>query len=174
MAVPMELRVYNTLFVFMLFALIGLALGKYQGSSAKYQVSGVKYQMSGVKYQVSSAKHQSSASNIQYPISNIQLLITNYQLLLLLTWFSLILALVLYYNLEFYQAQGRYLFPALGAIAIFMVLGLRAWVKLAASLLARLKIPYALTEWVSLGVFVAGFVALDWMCLYRYVIPNLR
>jgi 4-amino-4-deoxy-L-arabinose transferase-like glycosyltransferase len=174
MAVPMELRVYNTLFVFMLFALIGLALGKYQGSSAKYQVSGVKYQMSGVKYQVSSAKHQSSASNIQYPISNIQLLITNYQLLLLLTWFSLILALVLYYNLEFYQAQGRYLFPALGAIAIFMVLGLRAWVKLAASRLARLKIPYALTEWVSLGVFVAGFVALDWMCLYRYVIPNLR
>jgi 4-amino-4-deoxy-L-arabinose transferase-like glycosyltransferase len=143
MATPMEPRTYNVLFVFTLFALGGLVLGKYQVASGKWQMA-----------------------NANYPTSNLQLQ-------LLLVWLWLILALVLYYNLEFYQAQGRYLFPALGAIAIVMALGLRAWVKLAASLLARLKIPYALTEWVSLGVFVAGFVALDWMCLYRYVIPNL-
>jgi len=44
---------------------------------------------------------------------------------LLVLTFLLILAGLLQYNLTFIQAQGRYLFPAIVPIAIFLVLGLR-------------------------------------------------
>lgn len=48
-------------------------------------------------------------------------------LLLFAAWVLVTAALVVYYNLEFVQYQGRYLFPALTPLAFFMVVGLGAW-----------------------------------------------
>lgn len=48
-------------------------------------------------------------------------------LTLLAAWASGTALMVLVYNLEFVQYQGRYLFPALGAIALFYMIGLGGW-----------------------------------------------
>ena len=48
-------------------------------------------------------------------------------LLLFLVWIALNIGLLLYYNLEFVQYQGRYLFSALTPIAFFLMWGLGAW-----------------------------------------------
>ncbi|MCB0076236.1 MAG: DUF2142 domain-containing protein [Anaerolineales bacterium] len=48
-------------------------------------------------------------------------------LLLCGLWIALNAGLVFYYNLEFVQYQGRYLFPALTPIMLFMAIGLGAW-----------------------------------------------
>ncbi|WP_082374398.1 DUF2142 domain-containing protein [Ardenticatena maritima] len=46
----------------------------------------------------------------------------------LLAWMSLTVGGFLWYNLTFVQHQGRYLFPALPAVALFTVLGWREWI----------------------------------------------
>jgi len=43
-------------------------------------------------------------------------------------WIAISAGLLLYYNFEFVQYQGRYLFPALIPMAFFFMLGLGAWV----------------------------------------------
>ncbi len=48
-------------------------------------------------------------------------------LLLFAVWVLGSAGLVLYYNLEFVQYQGRYLFPALAPLAFFTMVGLGAW-----------------------------------------------
>jgi hypothetical protein len=48
-------------------------------------------------------------------------------LLLFAAWALGSATLVLYYNLEFVQYQGRYLFPALAPLAFFTMVGLGAW-----------------------------------------------
>ena len=65
------------------------------------------------------------------------------------------------YNVEFYQLQGRYLFPALIPLAVFGVLGLR-------ELLAR---EYAR---LVFALIYAGMVALDAACLFLFIVPQLR
>ena len=48
-------------------------------------------------------------------------------LLIFALWVMISAGLLLYYNLEFVQYQGRYLFPALTPIAFFLMVGLGAW-----------------------------------------------
>ncbi len=73
----------------------------------------------------------------------------------------LVLAVLGYYNLTFVQAQGRYLFPAILPIALFLMLGLR-------ELMAPVHMKLLLT------LSVGGFALLDFVCLTRYVIPYFR
>ncbi len=96
------------------------------------------------------------------------------QLTLLAVWFVFTFSTTAAYSLEFFQAQGRYLFPALGALAIALAIGLRAWWRLAARALARWRIPPRAVEWALSGALAAAFVALDLVCLYRFLIPALR
>ncbi|MGH2541489.1 MAG: hypothetical protein ACRDIB_01750, partial [Ardenticatenaceae bacterium] len=53
--------------------------------------------------------------------------INSHVLLFFAVWILTNVAMLLYYNLEFVQYQGRYLFPALTPIAFFIVTGLGAW-----------------------------------------------
>jgi len=71
----------------------------------------------------------------------------------------LAIALYLYYNLTFVQFQGRYLFPALAPLTLFLVLGLR-------EILAP---RHATTVMILFGT---ALVLLDVWALYRYL-PNL-
>ncbi|MDA8216373.1 MAG: hypothetical protein M0Z94_02005 [Dehalococcoidales bacterium] len=65
---------------------------------------------------------------------------------------------LIYYNLTFIQAQGRYLFPAIVPIGLFFVAGLL-------SLVPRLLAPVAV-----LGLYLA-LLALDYVCLFRFIAP---
>ena len=70
------------------------------------------------------------------------------------------LAEVVYYNLTYIQAQGRYLFPALTGLVALMAVGWRAL------LLVRLRpAAYALAS--------IALVALNFVAIYRYIIPAL-
>jgi FtsH-binding integral membrane protein len=78
---------------------------------------------------------------------------------------SLLLAVAVFdyvaYNFKFFQLQGRYLFPALVAIAFALVVGLR-------ELLAR--------EYERL-VFAALYIALvafDLASLFLFIVPQLK
>jgi hypothetical protein len=88
-------------------------------------------------------------------------------------WILLTFAGTIAYSLEFFQAQGRYLFPALGAIAIFAAAGLGEWIRLAGSMVARIRVPEAWTHWLLPSVIIGGMILLDLFCLYRYLIPGL-
>lgn len=88
-----------------------------------------------------------------------------------LIWFILWLAIgltllmYLYYNAEFLQLQGRYLFPALIPIALLLTVGLDAWRRL---LLPR--VTWA--QWLPLLVF--GLLApLDVYLILRVIRPLL-
>jgi hypothetical protein len=85
-------------------------------------------------------------------------------------WWNLgLLALVLVtvlaehaaYNLKFVQPQGRYLFPALIPIAAFFIIGLR-------ELLNREH------ERVVFGALYLALLALDWMALFWFIVPQLK
>jgi hypothetical protein len=88
-----------------------------------------------------------------------------------LAWFVLIISMVLtalayiYYNTEFLQLQGRYLYPALIPLGILMALGLdsvRSW------LLPRVTAA----RWLPLAVF-ALLVPFDLYVLFRVIVPLL-
>jgi hypothetical protein len=68
---------------------------------------------------------------------------------------ALVVGQLLYYNLSFIQAQGRYLFPALGAIAAVLAVG---WIGLARS---RLGAVLALV-WISMSVATAAGGVGNW------------
>ncbi|MCL4395287.1 MAG: DUF2142 domain-containing protein [Chloroflexi bacterium] len=65
------------------------------------------------------------------------------------------------YNFEFFQLQGRYLFPALIPIALLGVLGLR-------ELLAREHVR------LLFGLIYVGLLALDAASLFLFIVPQLR
>jgi len=131
--------------------------------------------------------------------------------LLLLAFSALLIAMQhLWYNLKFVQHQGRYLFPALGPIAVAAALGLREMLRprtariLAVLLLMGVVLlaaygalsnhvaswPLALLaagaallacpglvpeqQWLAPTVLFACFLALDWICLFVYIVPYLR
>ena len=78
----------------------------------------------------------------------------------LLAAIALVAAQTLYYNFEFVQWQGRYLFPALIPAALLLVCGLDRW-------LGR----WLRTEWSLLaGVALA---AIDVYLLFRVIVPGL-
>jgi 4-amino-4-deoxy-L-arabinose transferase-like glycosyltransferase len=82
-------------------------------------------------------------------------------LTLLLGSATLTTAALIFYNLTFIQAQGRYLFPALVPISAFFVI---SWSSL---LSARLR---------SIGavMWIIALAGLDVVCLYRFILPDLR
>jgi len=111
-------------------------------------------------------------------------LLSRYQrwaLLLLLLVFISVAAEHVLYNLKFVQHQGRYLFPALVPIALAFALGLLEWPTLLGEALSRWlprdksapALPSALKA-VAFLIFYAGFVALDVVCLFLFIVPQLH
>lgn len=81
-----------------------------------------------------------------------------------------------WYNFKFVQHQGRYLFPALIPIGLFFALGLREWARLLARLTSSLRPPNKAplehaAERAVLALFYLGFLALDLVCLYKFIVP---
>ncbi|HLY25180.1 MAG TPA: glycosyltransferase family 39 protein [Aggregatilineales bacterium] len=75
----------------------------------------------------------------------------------------LALAGLVYWNLKYVQFQGRYLYPGLIPIALFVAIGLAGWASL-------LKTRAAL--WLTTGV-VCLFAVLDLYVLFRIIMPAL-
>ena len=73
-------------------------------------------------------------------------------LLLFVLWIAISASLLLYYNFEFVQYQGRYLFPALIPMAFFLMLGLGAW------------LPKAY-RWLSWGGLLLFLLYLDYLAI---------
>ncbi len=69
------------------------------------------------------------------------------------------------YNLKFVQFQGRYLYPGLIPIGLFVTAGLAGWVSFFTP-----RIPLA--KWLPVGV-ICLFAPLDIYALYRIIIPQL-
>lgn len=65
------------------------------------------------------------------------------------------------YNFKFFQLQGRYLFPAMIPIALFLIIGLR-------EIIAR---EY---ERLVFVILYLGMVALDLASLFLYIVPQLK
>jgi len=90
--------------------------------------------------------------------------------------FLLVAASHVWYNFKFVQHQGRYLFPALIPIGLFFALGLREWARLLARLTSSLlplykaRLEYA-AERAVLALFYLTFLALDLVCLDRFIVP---
>ena len=100
---------------------------------------------------------------------------------LLLLVFVLITAEHISYNLKFVQHQGRYLFPALVPIGLAFALGLREWVDIIVRPVSHLRSlqPYAgalpnVGKCLAFSVFYAGFLSLDLICLYRFIVPYFQ
>ncbi|MBL8145238.1 MAG: hypothetical protein JNL34_02535 [Anaerolineae bacterium] len=80
---------------------------------------------------------------------------------------GLVLLQYAYYNTVFYQAQGRYLFPALIPVALAVALGLAGWSRLAtgSSLQAGLR-------WAGPLLVIGLFVPLNFFVVWR-ILPLL-
>ncbi len=75
----------------------------------------------------------------------------------------LALAELIYWNLKFVQFQGRYLYPGLIPIALFVAIGLSGWPSL-------IRVRYI--QWATVvGLF--GFAVLDVYVLFKIIIPAL-
>jgi len=86
-------------------------------------------------------------------------------LLLLLTAILLVALQYIYYNIEFQQWQGRYLYPALIPIAFLLAFGIDHW-------RARLLARWGALRWLTpLGI--ACLLALDLYLLFRVIVPGL-
>ena len=85
--------------------------------------------------------------------------------LLLLTAIAAVALQFGYYNLEFLQWQGRYLFPALIPIAILLAYGLDCWLEC--------LLPGDLWRTWLLPLSLAGLLALDLYLLFRVIVPGL-
>jgi 4-amino-4-deoxy-L-arabinose transferase-like glycosyltransferase len=95
--------------------------------------------------------------------------------IILLVTLALALAAFVYYNTEFLQHQGRYLFPGLIPFALLMAFGLDGWMKIVESLLTRHRgelavRPYLL--WLTALAFLP-LAALDVYLLWRVIVPGL-
>jgi 4-amino-4-deoxy-L-arabinose transferase-like glycosyltransferase len=90
----------------------------------------------------------------------------------LILWLTLILALLayLYYNSEFLQTQGRYLFPALIPVGLGMALGLDAWRRLLTQGGIGRRLPDL--RWLTALAYLP-LAALDVYVLWRFIVPLL-
>ncbi len=82
-------------------------------------------------------------------------------------------AVFVYYNLEFQQFQGRYLYSALIAIGLWGAAGLREWARWALAVARRLVSP---PTWAEAALSLSPVVVLALFALwalYRVVVPNL-
>ena len=67
---------------------------------------------------------------------------------------------VVYYNLTYIQAQGRYLFPALAGLAALMEVGWR-------------ELLFVKTRPAAFALASIALVVLNYVAIYRYIIPAL-
>ena len=77
----------------------------------------------------------------------------------------LVLLAFVYYNIEFVQWQGRYLFPALIPIALALVAGLDSW-------RGKLCGRWTGSRWLTVGALICLF-PLDLYLLFRVIVPGL-
>ncbi|MCY4072176.1 MAG: DUF2142 domain-containing protein [Chloroflexi bacterium] len=77
----------------------------------------------------------------------------------------IVLLAFFYYNLEFLQWQGRYLFPALIPIALSLVAGIDAW-------RGRIFSRWGSSRWLT-SVAMMCLFALDIYLLFRVIVPGL-
>jgi len=102
-------------------------------------------------------------------------------LVLLLFVLLTVVAGHIWYNLKFVQHQGRYLFSALVPISVAFALGLLEWpgllyegaIRLDPRFRSAAALPSAL-KGAAFSVFYLAFLALDVVCLYLFVLPQLR
>jgi hypothetical protein len=97
-------------------------------------------------------------------------------IILLATILLSVLAFV-YYNTEFQQYQGRYMFPMLIPLGVGLALGVDAWRRLitnvfAARLVGRDTLAMLL-PWLTVLVFLP-MSALDIWLLWKVIVPNLN
>ncbi len=85
--------------------------------------------------------------------------------IILLTTLLLVVLQFLYYNIEFQQWQGRYLFPALISIAFILVYGLDQW-------RALILAPWKALRWLT-PLAITSLFALDIYLLFRVIVPGL-
>ncbi|MBI2845444.1 MAG: glycosyltransferase family 39 protein [Chloroflexi bacterium] len=91
-------------------------------------------------------------------------------------WLAIVFAALVWYNLRFVQHQGRYLFPALIPLSLFLALSLGYWASLLARLFpksATVQSSLNLSESIIFAAFYLGFIALDLIALYWFIIPQL-
>ena len=152
MGVPLDARLYYVLLALTLFALIGLVpllTTTFPRVARPTSTEGTAI--------VSASPFQRQTAGV----------------LLVAAWILFTFVTTLAYSLEFFQAQGRYLFPALGAIAVFVAAGLGEWIRIAAKFAERFRLPGIWTQRLLLSVIIGGMVILDIYCLYRVLIPGL-
>lgn len=79
----------------------------------------------------------------------------------------------LYYNSEFQQYQGRYMFPLLIPLGLWLTLGLDFWRRLLTDALStRVSLPAGFTPYLTLLPYLA-LALFDLWLLWRVVVPNL-
>jgi len=152
MGVPLDARLYNLLLALTLFALVGL----------------VRY-LASTFLRVPRSTRAGTTAIVSGPTFHRQ----RDGLLLVAAWIFLTFAATLAYSLEYFQPQGRYLFPALGAIAVFVAAGLGEWMRIAVKIAERFRLPSIWTQGLLLSVIIGGMIILDIYCLYRVLIPGL-
>lgn len=88
-----------------------------------------------------------------------------------LLWLTIVLAILayLYYNSEFLQLQGRYMFPLLIPLALLVALGIDGWLGLVMRGRSLSPTPAVL---VTVLPFFA-LAAFDVWLLWRVIVPNL-
>jgi hypothetical protein len=85
----------------------------------------------------------------------------------------LALAQFIYYNITFYQVQGRYLFVALVPFTLLVAAGLDGWVQWIGTALRRPLPSLALyTAYITPLALAAVFGAMN-LWLIRFVLPAL-
>jgi 4-amino-4-deoxy-L-arabinose transferase-like glycosyltransferase len=93
-----------------------------------------------------------------------------------LIWGLIVLVLVLaaaqyvYYNTEFQQLQGRYMFTGLSALALVLALGVEGW---RTWLVKRVPLMSNVLHPVVILLPGLAFAALDVFLLFRVIVPNL-
>ena len=96
----------------------------------------------------------------------------NIWIVLLLTIGLSIMAYI-YYNVEFQQFQGRYMFTMLIPLGILFALGLDGWRQL---ITRWVKLPKRIESWVAYSMLVPFVVIALWdvWVLWRVIVPNLQ
>jgi 4-amino-4-deoxy-L-arabinose transferase-like glycosyltransferase len=93
--------------------------------------------------------------------------------MLLLATIVLSVLAYLYYNVEFQQHQGRYMYPMLIPLGILLALGIDAWRRVLVLPVARSDgAVVRASGWLTLAIFLALAPLSMWL-LWRVVVPNL-
>jgi hypothetical protein len=102
-------------------------------------------------------------------------------LVLLLVVLLTVVAGHVWYNLKFVQHQGRYLFSALVPISVAFSLGLLEWPTRLWEATVRVRrrcpsatAPLRVLKGAAFSLFYVAFLALDVVCLYLFIVPQLR